>query len=188
MTEYISDLPLCPNCDKYSLVYFILDKPKEILIQCNNCKYNQTESLHNYLDKMIRTYTLINENTYCNIHYEICELYCLQCQIYLCKECIFHKYFSHYCVPIERSFISTNNLVNQIKEAHCLINTYCNELKLQRMSDRYYNNEEIENAYQSFHKRNNDILKMIQIIINSYNNYPNNYYFRQNLKNLINTK
>ena len=188
MSEYISNLPLCPHCYRYSLVYFIIDKPKEILIQCNNCRDNQPESLHNYLDKMSRTYTIINDNIRCNTHFEICNRYCIQCQICLCNECIMHNYLLHDCVPIKGK-ISTEKINNQIKEAYFHINIYCNELKTQGMSNKdYNNNDEIENSYQSFYKRNNDILKMIQMIINSYNKYPFNYYFSQNVSNLIHTK
>ena len=42
-------LTLCPKCNNYPLLSLNKDHPKDILIQCDYCKYNQYTSLHNYL-------------------------------------------------------------------------------------------------------------------------------------------
>ena len=43
------NLLICPQCKNYPLLSLNKDKPKDILIQCDQCKYNQYTSLHNYL-------------------------------------------------------------------------------------------------------------------------------------------
>ena len=45
-------LTLCPQCNNYPLLSL---SPKDILIQCAHCKYNQYNSLHNYLSQLNTT-------------------------------------------------------------------------------------------------------------------------------------
>ena len=56
-------LALCPKCNNYSLLSLNKDHPKDILIQCDYCKYNQYTSLHNYLYNInIITFIKTNDN------------------------------------------------------------------------------------------------------------------------------
>ena len=42
-------LTLCPQCNNNPLLYLNKEQPKDILIQCAHCEYNQYNSLHKYL-------------------------------------------------------------------------------------------------------------------------------------------
>ena len=43
---------------------------------------------------------------------------------------------------------------------------------------------QIEFAYQSFQTRNSNILSLLEIMIDNYQNNPNNYYLKYNIRNI----
>ena len=46
-----NDLTLCSQCQNSCFLSLDKEKPKDILIQCDKCGYNDYTSLHNYLYK-----------------------------------------------------------------------------------------------------------------------------------------
>ena len=151
MSEYLfDDLALCPQCNNYPLLYLDNDKPKDILIKCENCGYNQYLLLHNYLSQMKTTSTVINDNKYCSIHNRLFNKYCITCKLYLCNRGVNHE--SHKIISLD-DIISTTKITNQVKEGYNHINIYCNKLKNNNK------NKQLQYSYQSFNMINNDIFK-----------------------------
>ena len=87
-------LTLCPKCNNYPLLSLNKDHPKDILIQCDYCKYNQYTSLHNYLCQLNNNYhrKRNNNDNKCTIHNQKYNKYCVRCGLYLCNQC------THYCL------------------------------------------------------------------------------------------
>ena len=180
-------LALCPKCNNYPLLSLNKDHPKDILIQCDYCKYNQYTSLHNYLYH-INTISHIKRNNIdnkCNTHNKIYNKYCIQCKLYLCNQCTTHEL--HKVISLD-NIISTINITNNVNEGYNHINKYCNELKKDKINHYINKINQLEYSYQSFLTINNNILDIIMIIINNYNNNHYNYYTRQNIINIINYK
>ena len=178
-------LTLCPQCNNYPLLSLNQDHPKDILIQCDYCKYNQYTSLHNYLYH-INSISHIKRNDNdkkCNTHNQIYNKYCIQCKLYLCNQCTTHE--SHKVISLD-NIISTTYITNKVNEGYNHINIYCNELKKDKINHYINKINQLEYTYQSFLTVNNDILDIIMIMINSYNNNRYNYYTRENIINIIN--
>ena len=178
-------LTLCPQCNNNPLLYLNQDQPKDILIQCAHCKYNQSTSLHNYLYQL-NTISHIKRNDNdkkCNTHNQIYNKYCIQCKLYLCNQCTTHE--SHQVISLD-NIISTTDITNKVNEGYNHINIYCNELKKDKINHYINKINQLEYTYQSFLTVNNDILDIIMIMINSYNNNRYNYYTRENINNIIN--
>ena len=179
-------LTLCPKCNNYPLLSLNKDHPKDILIQCDYCKYNQYTSLHNYLYQL-NTICHIKRNDNdkkCNTHNQIYNKYCIQCKLYLCNQCTTHE--SHKVISLD-NIISTTYITNKVNEGYNHINIYCNELKKDKINHYINKINQLEYSYQSFLTINNNILDILMIIINNYNNNHYNYYTRQNINNIINT-
>ena len=179
-------LTLCPQCNNNPLLYLNQEQPKDILIQCAHCEYNQYNSLHKYLYQL-NTISHIKRNDNdkkCNTHNQIYNKYCIQCKLYLCNQCTTHE--SHKVISLD-NIISTTYITNKVNEGYNHINIYCNELKKDKINHYINKINQLEYSYQSFLTINNNILDIIMIIINNYNNNHYNYYTRQNIINIINT-
>ena len=175
-------LTLCPQCNNYPLLSL---KPKDILIQYDHCKYNQYTSLHNYLYHINTISPIKTNDKKCNTHNQIYNKYCIQCKLYLCNQCTTHE--SHKLISLD-NIISTTDITNKVNEGYNHINIYCNELKKDKINHYINKINQLEYTYQSFLTVNNDILDIIMIMINSYNNNRYNYYTRENIINIINYK
>ena len=178
-------LTLCPQCNNNPLLYLNKEQPKDILIQCAHCEYNQYNSLHKYLYQL-NTISHIKRNDNdkkCNTHNQIYNKYCIQCKLYLCNQCTTHE--SHKVISLD-NIISTTYITNKVNEGYNHINIYCNELKKDKINHYINKINQLEYSYQSFLTINNNILDIIMIIINNYNNNHYNYYTRENIINIIN--
>ena len=69
-------LALCPKCNNYPLLSLNKDHPKDILIQCDYCKYNQYTSLHNYLYHINTISHIKTNDNKCNIHHQMIKTIC----------------------------------------------------------------------------------------------------------------
>ena len=124
-------LTLCPKCNNYPLLSLNKDHPKDILIQCDYCKYNQYTSLHNYLYHINTISHIKTNDNKCNTHNKIYNKYCIQCKLYLCNQCTTHEL--HQVISFD-NIISTINITNNVNEGYNHINKYCNELKKDKIN------------------------------------------------------
>ena len=92
MSEYPSNcLILCPKCNNYPLLSLDKEKLNDILIKCDQCGYDQSTSLHNYLDQLKPPSTVIKSEINCEIHNEQLIRYCVTCKSNLCFKCNNHQ-------------------------------------------------------------------------------------------------
>ena len=160
--NFFNNLTLCLQCKNYPFLFLDKDKPKELLIKCQQCGYNQYTSIHSYLCQMKDTSSLIHNDKYC------------------------HNDESHKLISFENN-ISTININNELIKGYNHINNYSNEIKNKRINYYIDKINQLEYSYQSFYTFNNDILTIIQLIIHNYNINPDNYYLKGNISNVINS-
>ena len=178
MSQNISDLTICSQCHNYIFVSLNQDRPQEVLLKCDNCVYNEYRSLHKYLYQMKIKSKLINNNN----NKQQYNKYCVTCKLYLSDQTNNHQ--SHSIISLD-NIISTDNIINKLAEGYNHIK-YCYDIKEKKMKFYLTKINQFEYSYQVFYEINNDILKMIQLIIHNYNNNHYNYHLRENVRNLIN--
>ena len=173
---------ICPECKNYPLITLNNESLKEVLIQCNHCKYNQSYNLHDYLN-LIEVKQINDNDKLCNEHKLKYNYYCNDCQLHICNECNNHQL--HQLISLN-DIITTDNLTNRINNGYNFINNYCNKLKVKLINEYITMINKLEYSYNIFKIKNTDILDLIQIIINNYENNTNNYIFKTNLININN--
>ena len=178
-----SILPLlCPNCNNYPLLTFKENKPKQIFIQCKLCEYFQFTEMSKYLSYLQSNSQQTNENnTFCKEHKSLPNNFCEKCNLHLCGQCEHSK--RHHLINIS-STISTNKIKNRIEDGYKYINNDCLQIKIYTQRKLFHQINQIEFAYQSFQTRNNNILSLLEIMIDNYQNNPNNYYLKYNIRNI----
>ena len=174
-----SILPLlCPNCNNYPLLTFKENKPKQIFIQCKHCEYFQFTEMSKYLSYLQSNSQQTNENnTFCKEHKSLPNNFCEKCNLHLCGQCEHSK--RHHLINIS-STISTNKIKNRIEDGYKYINNDCLQIKIYTQRKLFHQINQIEFAYQSFQTRNSNILSLLEIMIDNYQNNPNNYYLKYN--------
>ena len=132
---------------------------KDISYYCNQCK---KIICINCQTKHQRDHFLINLNEYnvkCQIHYgNNYEYYCYNCSSNLCQTC----------------FDNHDNLHNIIP----LLNMYP---KKEELDFIYRKNEEYSKMIQIYQ----NYISLNNLIIDTYNNFKNNFYYLKNIKNLM---
>ena len=177
-------LSLCPQCNNYPLLSLFNDQPKDILILCEHCGYKAYTSLHNYLNQMKNLQKIkVKSKNYTN-HNRLFHKYCITCKSYSCNKNTDSEL--HKLIVLD-NIISTININEQLSEGYNHINIYCNQLKNKNIDNYLTKINQLEYSYQSFKSMNNDILNIISIMINNYNKNHYNFYFRQNINNIINS-
>lgn len=148
----------CEICDNKVQKYYPNNKFK----YCYNCK---KIICYECIKKHNNKHKIINNDEYnikCNEHYnEKYEYYCIKCDKNLCLKC----YNEHYDDPHKKLCLSLSKL--KVKE---------DEIEYLKNKNKEYN--EIIKNYMNLIKLNN-------IIINSYEKYKNNYYNIYNITNII---
>ena len=139
-------ISLCPKCNDYPHFIFDEDKPKEVLVQCKQCGYNQNIPISNYLNLMNITCKEANEN---------------KNQFDLCEEKKLHKQKAK-----NNKKANSNN--EKLQKGFDHINKYCYELKNNKLNDLIEQINQLEFSYQSFSTTNNNILQLLQVIYNCY--------------------
>lgn len=132
---------------------------KDISYYCNQCK---KIICINCQTKHQRDHFLINLNEYnikCQIHYgNNYEYYCYNCSSNLCQTCFDNHDNMHNIIP--------------------LINMYP---KKEDLDFIYRKNEEYNKMIQIYQ----NYISLNNLIIDTYNNFKNNFYYMKNIKNLI---
>lgn len=173
---------LCLNCKKNVFLTFEESKPKEILIKCNQCGYNQYTPIHQYLTQITDSSSHFNENdSYCKEHRNKPISFCEKCKLYLCSQCEHNK--KHQLINLS-TIIPTNTIKDKINEGYKHINNYCLQLKVNKQNELLHQINQIEYAYQSFQRINSNILILIEVMINNYQNNSHNYYLKSNTRNI----
>lgn len=125
-----------------------------------------------------------NNDSLCNEHNQIYNNYCIQCKKYFCTQCNKESHQSHQLTSLSDN-ISTHNINSTINQGYNHINGYCKKLKANKINSLLSTINQLEYSYQSFKSVNTDILNLIQIIVNNFHTQQYNYYFRENVNNII---
>lgn len=189
MNNNIITPTLCPHCNNYPLLYLNKDNPKEIIIQCPTCGFNQYYSIHHYLNRMKKEKNATDNKNNCPKHNKEFIKYCLTCKMHFCDIC---NHRSHAIINLSNEVL-TNILIDKIKEAYEHINNYGNELKTNLINDltKQLNKfqfqkqiNRIEPSFQSFQSINNNIFQILQLIIYNYTINHHSYFLRYNLNSI----
>ena len=173
---------LCPKCNNYPLLSLNKDKLKDILIQCKHCGFNQSDTLHNYLQSM--KIFFLNKNEECNqcIQHKLeYNNYCLTCKAHICNQCINHQ--SHKLISLDK-VLSKTKFDDIMEKGYNHIHSYCNELKIKKIKEYLLMINKIELSYQSFQTINNDIIQLFKLISEFYYTNKSNYYLKLNYINI----
>lgn len=187
MSQYVSNLTLCFKCSSFPLILFNEKNPKKISIKCNGCEYNKKYLVHNYLHLMKITSVKVNDtyiDSYCYSHENDSTEYCIECDEYICDDCKKEDHVFHQLLSLSDE-ISTKVLTDKIQLGYNHIDGYCKELKSSIVNDYINKINEIEYSYQLFKQENYEILQLIQLIVDNYNNNKKNYELKTNLVNFI---
>lgn len=174
-------LTFCPKCNKYPFLSFPYGKQKEIYIDCDNCGYKNNEILHSYLDKL--TLYTPNRNTTINNEKNNFDSFCIKCKTYLSSSSKSNTHQLHQVVSLS-NIINTNLLNQQIEKGYYHINNYCNELKNRMTNELTKQINQLNYSYDNFQSTNNDILKLVELIISNYNIDNHNYYLMSSLNRI----
>ena len=131
---------------------------KEISYYCITCK---KIICLNCQKNHPKEHNIINLNEYnikCQIHYNNYEYYCLNCSSNLCQICFDNHDNKHNIIPLSKFFLKKEELDYVINQ-----------------NEKY---EKIIKMYQNYLALNN-------LILDTYNNFKNNFYYIKNIKNLI---
>ena len=154
----------CTICQKKNKCNF----PEEQLKYCFDCKKIICKTCLDKHEKQEKNnfMNLDDINSKCNLHLEPFCFYCYQCNKSICHLCISHKEHLYHKKEL------LNELLTQeinIKE----IDSINKEFK-----------KEKENLLKKIEELDN-LIKLNELIINSYKNYQNNYEYIMNIKNLM---
>ena len=108
-----------------------------------------------------KDHNIINLNEYnikCQLHYNNYEYYCLNCSSNLCQICFDNHDDKHNIIPLSKFLLKKEDLDYVINQ-----------------NEKY---EKIIKMYQNYLSLNN-------LILDTYNNFKNNFYYIKNIKNLI---
>ena len=175
-------LTFCPKCNKYPFLSFPYGKQKEIYIDCDNCGYKNNEILHSYLDKL--TLYTPNINTTISNEKNNFDTFCIKCKTYLSSSSSKSNTHQLHQVVSLSNIINTNLLNQQIEKGYYHINNYCNELKNRTVNELTKQINQLNYSYDNFQSTNNDILKLVELIITNYNIDNHNYYLMSSLNQI----
>lgn len=174
-------LTFCPKCNKYPYLSFPYGKQKEIYIDCDNCGYKNNETLHSYLDKLT-AYTQDINTTKSNEEL-LFDSFCTKCKIYFSSSSKSITHQLHQVVSLSKN-INTNSLSLQIEKGYYHINNYCNELMNKMINELNKEINQLKYSYDNFKSTNNDILKLVELMISNYNIDNQNYYLMRSLNQI----
>ena len=204
-----SDFPyhyLCPNCNIFYFIHFCKDM-KHIRITCS-CVYNKKLSIQEFLSEnsnyiyyenrlslsnsFISTTTNINSNRtigeglFCSRHLKKFSLFCLNCLVNICIDCIDNFHIHSNCKFFEFKEIEINN--------ENLIQLKMNNKKIDLNNSNNKENKnceifkfiKIDNSHREIvsEEQEKDFFHLVNIIINDYKIYPSFSHFF-NIRNLF---
>ena len=172
---------LCPYCSQYANLLLDFDNPKQIFSNCPACKTISTISIDEYFEK-VKNKDELSEHDSCTKHNAAMTRYCLSCKKYhcpICKSCCDLKQQLNKEDKIQRIRAELDTVKqNKIEKIGELVSNYTKHLK--RII------ENINSSYEKLKERNTKVYNFLQLILNSYERYPNEKILIENYKNNFN--
>lgn len=170
------------NCH-YPFLSFNKINPKEVLIQCNECNLSKNLTIHNYI-KQMKDLKTNQDNKECIQHHEKFIKFCVNCSKHLCEKCNQKLHKTHQTENLEEK-LKTGILSHKILVG-CKHISYSYDLKTAKIKHHLLKINEIEYAYNRFESTFNDILKLMESMIETYDENNNNYYLKRNIISMNN--
>ena len=172
---------LCPNCAKYANLLLDFDNPKQLFYNCPACKNISTISIDDYIDK-VKNKDDRSEHGLCTKHNAVMTCYCLSCEKYHCPRC------KSQC-DIQQQF--NNKTKTQSIRAQLDTVKKGKFEKIGKLVSKYKKHletiiENINNSYEKLIERNTKVYNFLQLILNSYEKYPNEKILIENYTNNFN--
>ena len=172
---------LCPYCSQYANLLLDFDNPKQIFSNCPACKTISTISIDEYFEK-VKNKDELSEHDSCTEHNAAMTFYCLSCEKSHCPICkskceIRRQLNKEHKIQGIRTELDTVKQ-NKIEKIGELVSNYTK--RLQEII------ENINSSYAKLIERNTKVYYFLQLILNSYERYPNEKILIENYKNNFN--
>lgn len=172
---------LCPYCSQYANLLLDFDNPKQIFSNCPACKTISTISIDEYFEK-VKNKDDINKHDSCTEHNAAMTFYCSSCKKYHCPRC-------KSCCDLKRQI----NKEDKIQRIRTELDTV-KQKKIEKIGELVSNYtkrlqeiiENINSSYEKLIERNTKVYNFLQLILNSYERYPNEKILIENYKNNFN--
>ena len=171
---------LCPDCAKFANLLLDFDNPKQLFYNCPACNSISTISIDDYIDKVKNKD--ISEHGSCTEHNAVMTCYCLSCEKYHCpickSKCDMKQQFNNKTKTQSiRAQLDTVKK-DKIEKIEKLVSNYKKHLETII--------ENINNSYAKLIERNTKVYNFLQLILNSYEQYPNEKILIENYTNNFN--
>ena len=177
-------MALCPKCGNFPLIEMRIEREPIIKIECD-CFENKVYLLSDYVKEM--NHSNIIFNFICNKHNKEFECYCVNCLEHLCEKCVNEEEHKEHMIK-KIKLINIDKKKEEKKKVIQQYQSYLTDLKKNCISK--FSNEEsrmtIQNAYEDCMKRNEELIMLIELIMNSYVYNESNFYANYNLENFTN--
>ena len=187
----------CPNCLIVPEITNINYIASEILLQCPFHK-EKSMSINDYLNSLKDN---ICQKCYTKILSNELSLYCYHCKNILCRKCSSSHQNDHNLVNINEYNIKCQIHHNKNYEYYCYncssnlceicFNNHDDKHNIIPLSNIFPQKEEIEyihninKEYKKIIQTYENIISLNNLIIDTYTNYKNNFYYIKNIKTLI---
>ena len=175
-------MALCPKCGSFPLIEMSMEK--EIKIECD-CFEKQVYLLSDYVKEM--NHSNIIFKFICNKHNKEFEFYCVNCLEHLCEQCVSEEEHNEHMIA-KIKLIDIDNKKEAKKKIKQQYESYLTELKKNFISK--LKNEKrrlkIQKVYEDCMKRNEELIMLIDLMINSYAYNKSNFYAYYNLEKFSN--
>ena len=171
---------ICPNCNESPFIEILLqDAYGKIDINCN-CGYHNVLSIEDYIT-LTKDKSSVNKSQ-CIIHNKQYSIYCLECKVHLCNQCV-HSKNEHNTVNL-----SENEKEFDIEKIKAKINECDNYLnkKLSKLANKnkvipFDKFNQLYGVYHNTIKSNNLIILLYRSIVNCYSPKNLNYIHQRNI-------
>lgn len=173
-----STYTICPKCYKYPYLSIPRNNKKEIHIDCNHCGYKTMKNIYYYLNEINSIKKSEDISKKCNEHNRLYNNFCVDCKIHFCEKCN-NNHDNHQVINLKETIL-TKDVNKKINEEENHIRTYCYNLKKSKIKELMTEINNIEYCYQLFKSSNENLLQLIKLISDNYQNNNCNYYLKIN--------
>lgn len=180
---------ICPKCNKYPYLSISRINIKEILINCNHCGYKSTEKVFNYLNEIASNTRCEDISKKCTEHNRLYSNFCVDCNLHFCEKCN-NNHSAHQIINLTDNILN-KNVNKKLNEEKNHIQTYCYNLKNSKIQELLTEIRKLEYCYQLFKFSNENLLQLVKLIADNYQNNSCNYYLKNNyigIQDIINSK
>ena len=168
---------ICPNCNSLPLLKIFPHAKPLVNIKCS-CGYNETTLITKYLETKGKNNN--NTDNQCNLHSKPFIMYCSDCSLSLCSSCEIDIHKTHKMININT--IDKDKLNQSMKDCYYHLNHYFSDIYQKAIEPLQKEIKLLTESYELSKKNNTTILKLVQRIIDSYQDEYPSYNTFTNIK------